>query len=350
MTGQERLERATDVPPACAETMDVLLGHGPEHDRDSDETRLFLRAVAHAPPVDPLLTNVGAGHKIGRYRVVRELGRGAMGAILEAEDELLDRRVALKVHPSGPAATQAERQRWIIEAQAAASARHPGLPVVYDVGESDGRVFIAMELVQGESLRRRLASAAFGKLPVRESLRITAQLARALFAVHEAGFVHRDIKPENVMLEPSGRVKLVDFGLATRACAFSGKTSRGRRFAGTAGYAAPEQSRGDSVDGRADLFAMGTVLHELITGERPGLDLEARLFDAASHDRVPTEEACALVSLVRRCRAERPEERHPSAERLAAHLEALRVQVRRACRSVAPPDARARAHDPLHLE
>ncbi len=317
----------SEPPPPSTKTEDLVLFSTVSGDDDQSEAaRRFLKAVAHAPPVDRVASRPCQGERLGRYRIVRELGRGGMGAVLEAEDELLARRVALKLLPSGAEATEVERQRLIAEARAATAANHPGLPTIYDVGEIEGRIFIAMELVQGQSLRSRLAQGFPEGFPVCEALRIVVQVARAIHAVHQAGIVHRDIKPENVMLEPSGAAKLVDFGLASGA-AGAGPGGTPKRFSGTAGYAAPEQARGEEVDARADQYSLGVLLYELLTGGRPELDSDTRLRDAAEREGLRAAEVDRLVGLVRRCRAKTPEGRFPTAEVLAADAEQLIAQI-----------------------
>src|SRR6185436_18774712 len=216
------------------------------------------------------------GHLLGRYRVEAFLAQGGMGRIYSAVDTLLGRRVALKVladadRPGSPAIA-----RLLREARAAAALSHPNICSVFDVGEVEGQSFIAMELVQGTSLRLLLADSETGLEP---RLRWVHDLACALAAAHKAGIVHRDIKPDNVMVARDGRVRLLDFGVAkwddarielvdAPAAAGAFGTQEGQVI-GTSGYMAPEQLDGGLVDARTDQFAWGVVAHETISGEHP---------------------------------------------------------------------------------
>jgi serine/threonine protein kinase len=152
-----------------------------------------------------------SGKTLGPYHVAAKLGQGGMGVVYRARDPRLGREVALKVLPAAVAADSERRARFLREARSAAAVNHPNIAAVYDVGETDGRVYLAMELVEGTTLRGRLAS---GALPAAEAVRIARAIAAGLARAHERGIVHRDLKPENVMLAPDGAVKILDFGLA----------------------------------------------------------------------------------------------------------------------------------------
>ena len=204
--------------------------------------------------------------KIGRYEILREIGRGAMGVVYEAHDPVLDRIVALKViQPSieGEAARVFE-ERFLAEARIAAALQHPGIVVVHDVGrdEPTGALFIALELLRGETLADLGAR---GSLDWRAVLQIVAQVARALHHAHGHGVVHRDIKPANVVVLPSGEVKVMDFGIARLETARHRLTTMGE-FIGTPLYTAPEQAKTEDVDGRADVFSLASVAYTLLTG------------------------------------------------------------------------------------
>ena len=207
----------------------------------------------------------------GRYELVRQLGRGGMGEVFLARDRTLGREVAIKFLAAEPG--DRSWKRLLREAQSAAGLDHPNICAVHEVGEAaDGRGFIVMQFVEGETLAARLAR---GPLPVREALALCAQVADALAAAHRHGVVHRDLKPQNVILTPSGRPKLVDFGLATMrllpvdasASTHSVDTLAGG-LKGTPAYMSPEQVQQQAVDGRSDLFALGAVLFECLTGTR----------------------------------------------------------------------------------
>jgi serine/threonine protein kinase/pimeloyl-ACP methyl ester carboxylesterase len=209
-----------------------------------------------------------SGQSLGVYRLLARIGAGAMGEVYAAQDDKLNRRVAVKLIAKDLAGDVDRLQRFRQEAHAASSLNHPNIVVVHDFGELDGRPFIVTELVEGVTLRERLKD---GPLPVSEAIEIALQVTSALAAAHAQHLVHRDIKPENVMLRPDGYVKVVDFGLAKLA-RVDGTTSTGLtqpgQTAGTPAYMSPEQARAEPVDARTDVFSVGAVLYELVTGQR----------------------------------------------------------------------------------
>ena len=199
------------------------------------------------------------------YVVLEALGNGGMGVLYKAEDTRLGRTVALKVLPLRFTNDPVAKERFLREARTASALDHQNLCAIYDVGESeDGRLFLAMPCYQGETLRSRLAR---GPLPLDEALGIAKQVARGLAKAHRQGIVHRDIKPENLMITTDGVVKILDFGIA-KLSGSADLTGTEHRI-GTPSYMAPEQSRKGAVDSRADLWALGVVLYEMITGRRP---------------------------------------------------------------------------------
>ena len=211
------------------------------------------------------------GVELGRYRLIRPLGRGGMGEVHLARDSSLDRHVAIKFIAPERLGDEDARRRLIREARAAASLDHSGICAVYETGETDdGRAFVVMQYVEGEPLTEVLRR---GLLPVREALVLCARIAEALQAAHTRGIAHRDLKPANVIITPSGHPKLVDFGLAKLMAApadadtVSTATSAGIVL-GTAGYMSPEQAQQRPVDGRSDLFSLGALLFECLTGTR----------------------------------------------------------------------------------
>jgi non-specific serine/threonine protein kinase len=271
---------------------------------------------------------VATGARVGPYRVLRRIGRGGMATVWLAHDDRLDRPVALKVlndagedDPAGEA-----RGRFLVEARAAAGLDHPHVAGVHDVGETpDGRLYIAMAYCEGGSLADRLAA---GPLPADDARRVTRQLAAALGAAHARGIVHRDVKPANVLLDAAGSVRLADFGIAKLPGV---DATRPGFLVGTLAYLAPEQLRGERVDHRADLWALGVTLHEMLAGRRP--------FAGASHaaimravldappDPLPAGAAPApLAALVARLLEKDPAARPQSADEVLAALDGVGPQ------------------------
>lgn len=260
----------------------------------------------------------------GRYEVRRALGHGAMAVVDLAHDSQLGREVALKRLAENLARDPERRRRFLREARLAARLAHPNVVRVYDVGEDDGRPFIAMEYVDGETLAELVARR--GALPPGEAAALGIQAARALAAAHAAGLVHRDVKPQNLLLARDGTLKLGDFGVAY---GFDGtRLTLVGTVLGTAAYLAPEQARGEQVTAAADIYGLGAVLYELLTA-RPSRTVSSldelggrepfRIADLRSRaPNVPPE----LASVVMRCLAFAPEERPASAAALARELAA----------------------------
>ena len=242
----------------------------------------------------------------GRYEVERPLGHGAMAVVDLARDLELGRPVALKRLAENLARDDEVRPRFIREARLAARLSHPNVVRVYDVGEADGRPFIAMEHVDGESLAELLARR--GRLPAGEAAALGAQAARALAAAHDAGLVHRDVKPHNLLLDRDGTLKLGDFGIAF---GLEGtKLTVAGTVLGTAAYLAPEQARGERVTSAADVYALGVVLVELLPGQ-PGRSAPGG----------------PLAGVLTRCLADEPG-RRPTAAELARELSASTPEAR----------------------
>jgi non-specific serine/threonine protein kinase len=216
------------------------------------------------------------GETISHYRVTAKLGSGGMGEVYRAEDLKLNRVVALKLLPSGQYGDPQARRRLLREAQMASSLNHANIATIYEVDEAQSSPFIAMEYVEGESLKDLLLR---GVLPLARVSEIAVQIAEGLRTAHQAGVVHRDLKPANVMIDANQRVKILDFGLAAMSAPerkesetsedFVSRTQTQWTTAGTVPYMAPEQLNGDQVDARADIFSFGVLLHECITGRRP---------------------------------------------------------------------------------
>jgi serine/threonine-protein kinase len=295
-----------------------------------------------AAPPRPATAITSPPTRIGHYRIVRELGRGGMGVVYEAEHEVLGRRVALKTLL--PGTDDADRQARILdEARTAGRLRHPAIVDVIDAGESDGHVFLVMTLIRGDTLEARLDDAR--RLAPGEACALLLPVADALAHAHRERVVHRDVKPGNVLIDASGRPLLADFGLACDL--FAGRErSPAERPMGTACYMAPEQLRGEQVGPAADVWAFGVTLYECLTGGLPWNvddDLEA-LARAQEGDPAPPRALAPAVSpqleqVVLRCLARRPEDRFADGAALVAALEAAR----RAGLEVKPGVARLRA-------
>jgi dienelactone hydrolase len=200
----------------------------------------------------------------GKYRIIEEIGHGGMGVVYKAEDLKLKRCVALKFLPPHLLDSPELKERFLVEAQAAAALNHPNICVIHEVGESEERPYIAMEYVEGETLRDRIRK---GPLKTEEALDITIQVAAGLGEAHRKGIIHRDIKSANIMVTEKGQTKVMDFGLAKLRGGSS--LTKSQTTLGTVAYMSPEQARGEEVDGRTDLWSLGVVLYEMLTGELP---------------------------------------------------------------------------------
>jgi serine/threonine-protein kinase len=269
--------------------------------------------------------------QVGRYRIVEEIGRGAMGAVFRAHDPQLDREVAVKVISASLAGEslpggEAEA-RFLREARLTARLRHPGIVSVHDAGREGPDLYLVMELVEGESLAARLARGAYPAAS--EALEIVAQAAEALAVAHAAGVIHRDMKPGNLLLAPDGRVKVGDFGVA-KAVGESTELTRTGMLVGSPAYMAPEQIKGEALDGRADLFSLGVVLYELLLRRRPfPADTVTTLVyqilhqDPLSDPAIAAALPSAQAELLQWCLAKDPVARIPDARTLAVRARAL---------------------------
>ncbi len=215
------------------------------------------------------------GQTISHYRIEQELGKGGMGVVYRARDERLQRSVALKLLPEEMAGHAERRARILAEARAASALNHPGIITIYEVGEEGDQLFIVMELVAGQSLRSMIAQ---GPIEPHTVARLGALVVEALAAAHAQGIIHGDVKPENILVQPDGRVKLLDFGIARQMAEETLTMTRAgpapswmpeSQVAGTLAYMAPELWRGQAGDARADLFSLGVVLYEMAAGRRP---------------------------------------------------------------------------------
>ena len=268
-----------------------------------------------------------------RFQVVRILGKGGMGTVYLARDPRLERTVALKVlHSEGLEAAD-RRARFLREARNAAAIRHANVATIYEVGESDGLPFIVMEYCEGETLSQRIRRR---PLEAAEFLNIARQLTVGLAAAHEGGIVHRDLKSANVILEPSGQVKILDFGLAKalhRDMPVASIDSTTGHMFGTIHYLSPEQARGQPADERSDLFSLGVVLYQMATGQLPfnadaALLVLEKIRGSEPEPFVPLDSVFppAAARVIGRLLKKDPKERYQSARELAADIRGVSTE------------------------
>jgi Tol biopolymer transport system component/predicted Ser/Thr protein kinase len=266
------------------------------------------------------------GKTISHYHITEKLGEGGMGVVYKAEDLKLKRTVALKFLSLQVISGDEERARFLHEAQAAAALSHPNICTVHEIDEVDGHSFIAMECIEGQSLQHKIATR---PLKLDEVLDIACQIAEGLHEAHQKGIVHRDIKPANVMVTGKGRVKIMDFGLATSA-AVTRVTKVGTTL-GTIAYMSPEQARGEEVDPRTDIWSLGVVIHEMVTGQRPfkGDHEQAILYSILNETAEPitglrSAIPIELERIANKAMAKEPKVRYQHADEMLADLRALR--------------------------
>ncbi len=315
------------------------------------EVESLLRAHDEAGPLDalsavvmsPLLQSKDGGVPVTgatmsgaappvleRYRIGEKLGGGGMGIVYRARDERLDRDVALKFLPPHMSTDEAAKKRFLVEARAAASLEHPNICTVHEIGETtDGQLYIVMGCYEGQTLDVRIAS---GPMTPGEAIRIACELARGLAKAHDRRIVHRDVKPANIMLTNDGLVKILDFGIAKLA---DRNVTQSIGVIGTLAYMSPEQAFGEAVDSRADVWALGVVLYEMLTGQRPfrGPGQQAVLYSILTGEVEPVETSERSIApqidmLLQRALAKKPEDRFASAAEMLVELSALEAALR----------------------
>src|SRR5215472_13157365 len=277
------------------------------------------------------------GTRIGRYEILAKLGEGGMGEVYRARDEKLNREVAIKILPVSFSSDEDRLRRFEQEAQAAGALNHPNILAVYDVGTHAGAPYIVAELLAGQELRNELND---GSLPPRQAIDYAQQITQGIAAAHDKGITHRDLKPENLFVTSDGRIKILDFGLAKlrpqRNGAISSEIATEKQMTdpgtvmGTVGYMSPEQVRGQAIDYRSDIFSFGSILYEMLTGQRAFQRETAaetmtailkeepkELIDPGTQINLP------LEKILQRCLQKKPDQRFHSAHDLAFALDAL---------------------------
>lgn len=289
------------------------------------------------------MNDIKTGDRLAHYRILESLGAGGMGAVYQAYDEKLDRVVALKLLPLDAVRNEDRRRRFLQEARAASALNHPHILTVYEIGEDQGRHYIAMEYIQGETLRQRLSS---GELCVVDVLDLAIQIADGLAKAHEHGIVHRDLKPDNLMISRDGYVKILDFGLAklvdrrgvhstdsAQKTMLQVKTQAGMLM-GTINYMSPEQLLGKKVDPRSDIFSFGIVLYEMVTRQRPfARDNDIDTMHAILHEqpkplgRIDSRLPDQLQQILTKALAKQCRQRYQTIKELAKDLRVLKQAI-----------------------
>src|SRR5258706_4411427 len=293
---------------------------------------------------------IAAATKLGRYEIRSKIGAGGMGEVYLAQDTKLDRKVALKILPVDVASNRDRMERFIREAKSAAALNHPNIAHMYEIGESAGTHFIAMEFIDGQTLREKIHQA---RTDLKRLLRYLQHTAEGLAKAHAAGIVHRDLKPDNIMITRDGHAKILDFGLAKliepqltnagtsdnagdAATAIMQQHSTPGMIMGTVGYMSPEQAQGktNEIDQRSDIFSFGCILFEAATGKKPFegdsivKSLHSLIYEQAPQIKDLNPSAPAdLQRIVRRCLAKDKEERYQTIKDVAIELNELRREL-----------------------
>jgi serine/threonine protein kinase len=305
-----------------------------------------------------LVMSIAAGNQLGRYEIRSHLGAGGMGEVYLAQDTQLERTVALKILPADVASDQQRMQRFVQEARTASALNHPNIITIYEIGQADSTHFIATEFIDGVTLRQRMTN---GRLRMGDALDVAVQVAAALSAAHAAGIAHRDVKPENIMVRHDGYIKVLDFGLAkpterqaslvdTEAQTKMMVNTSPGMVMGTVSYMSPEQTRGFTLDARTDIWSLGVVLYEMVTGRVPFAGETTSDVIVAVLDREPLplseylpEVPVELQRIVRKALRKDREERYQSVKDMLVDLRALKQELEfedKLDRSL-PPDGRS---------
>jgi serine/threonine-protein kinase len=351
-------ERAAYLDEACGgdralkAEVEALLGADEEADGFLADSGPGVAALL----LDDSRSVMPAEAMVGSYRILRPLGRGGMGVVYLAEDTRLARPVTLKVLHPEDTSDDRRRERLKLEARAAAALVHPNVATVYALEEISGQLFIVSEYVPGRTAREQLDAS--GPLPVGDAIDVALQVARGLDAAHRHGIIHRDLKPENILVGDNRVVRILDFGVARTTASEPGRqrlTATGV-MVGTPGYMAPEQLEGASGDVRSDLFALGTVLYELVSGTNPfqgktASSTAARIMtvDPVPLSRLNPLSPSALDAIVARCLKKDPSDRYASAAAVVDDLEALARAVASGSVATAPAPDSTRAEPPARV-
>jgi serine/threonine protein kinase/tetratricopeptide (TPR) repeat protein len=332
------LDQACASDPELRRSVEMLLRaheeNGPPRDPGATEERATL--PRHPLPEPGRELREGFARILGLYRLLQQIGEGGMGQVYRALDTRLGREVAVKVLPEAFAHDPVRQARFEREARAVAALSHPNILAIHDYGTHDGVPYAVMELLEGETLRSRLA---LGPLPFRDAVAVGAAMAEGLAAAHAKNIVHRDLKPENLFLTTDGLVKILDFGIArvtplpscqAETCAHLPAVTDPGALMGTVGYMSPEQVRGEPADTRSDIFSFGCVLYEMVTGQRAfQRETAAETMTAILHEEPPglndssTQLPPVLGRMIRHCLVKSPNQRTHSARDLALALRAI---------------------------
>ncbi|UCE21405.1 MAG: serine/threonine protein kinase, partial [Candidatus Aminicenantes bacterium] len=270
------------------------------------------------------------GKTISHYKILEKIGEGGMGVVYKAEDTKLKRIIALKFLPRELTRDQEARDRFMKEAQAAAALDHPHICTVHEIDEVDGNTFIAMAYIEGQSLKEKIEA---GPLKINEAVEVALQVAEGLKEAHDKGITHRDIKPANIMLTEKGQAKIMDFGLAKLE--WGADLTKTATILGTIAYMSPEQARGERVDLRTDIWSLGCVLYEMLSGHRPFTSEQ----DQATIYSILNESPQPLTSLkkelpqelertVNKCLEKDPDKRYQKAKEIIDDLNSLQIKLK----------------------